>query len=470
MTTLPATQAQKNTLPDLVRPQPNLAALTDFPESATHWNRIGLYVLFGGLGGFLLWSSLFELAGGAYAHGMVRLSDEKQVVAHVEGGIIRRLAVTEGTKVTAGQELVVLDDYNSETSLAISEKKRWELLARKARLEAARDGLEEIIFPAEVTAQKDNPEVAEIIAAQNRQFQALRADLDGQKQILLQQSAQYQAIIDSLKTQVETSKTQLGLIAEEAAGVQELLSKGLERRPRLLALKRQQAALEGQQADYNGRIASYQEKLGENELQISNLLADARAKVTTELTEVQADLTQTEEQWSNARMRSRELTLRAAQDGTVLNLRYRSVGAVVAPGQSMMEIVPDTKMYVVDVRVMPTDIDVLQKLPIGPVPEDRNPPAQIRLSGLKQRTHMTLRANILRIAPDAMHDPQSGATFFEARVSFDPHDPEFAKLMRNNDLFAGMPAEVTFISQRRTLLQYLWQPVADSFYRSFHEE
>lgn len=440
------------------------------PLAVHRWNRLGLLVLIFGLGGFVLWASVFELAGGASASGMVRLSDEKQVVAHVEGGVVRRLLVQEGSKVTAGQDLVVLDDYNSDTNLAILEKRRWELLARQARLEATRDTLPDIIFPQEILAlQENNPDVREMIGSQTRQFQAARADLEGQTQIIRQQTAQYRSMIDSLKSQIETGKTQLSLIAQEAAGVSELLAKGLERRPRLLALQRQQAALEGQQAEYNGRIASYDQKIGENELQIANLLADARAKVTAELTELQATLRQTEEQWSNARLRSRELTLKATTDGTVINLQYRNEGAVVPPGRALMEIVPDTKVFVVEAKVRPQDIDMLKRLPIGPVPEDHVPPAQIRLSGLKQRTHVTLRAEILRISADALMEEKTGAAYFEARVAFDTKDPEFSRLLADNELFAGMPADVTFITQERTMLQYLWQPVSDSFYRSFHE-
>ncbi len=440
------------------------------PHSIKYWNRVGLIVMIAFVGGFLVWATTFKLAGGAYAHGMIRLSDEKQVVAHVEGGIIRHLSVQEGSKVVAGQELVVLDDYDSETNLAILEKKRWELLAQQAQLEARRDELKDIIFPSELATQNNNIAVQEIMSSQLRQFNAARADLAGQKQILQQQSAQYKAIISSLKTQIESGKTQLALINQEASAVAQLLAKGLERKPRLLALQRQQASLQGQQADYNGRIASYGEKIGENELQIANLVSEDRTKVTSDLTQVQGELGQINEQWRNARMRSKELTLRANTDGTVINLHYRSEGAVVPAGQAIMEIVPETKQYVVDAKVMPNDIDVLQKLPIGRVPDGHEAPAQIRLTGLKQRTHTTINGEILRVSPDAILDEKTGTTYFEARVAFDLRDPEYAKILENNDVFAGMPADVTFIAQQRTMLQYLWQPVADSFYRSFHEE
>ncbi len=446
-------------VPDIIRDLPQLPPVPDAPPAAT-WSRIGWGLMIGGVGGFLLWANIFQLAGGAYAAGQVRLSDEKQVVAHVEGGIIRRLAVREGDKVQAGQELVVLDDYNSDTNLAILEKRRWELMARQARLEAVRDGTEGIIYSDDLLRQQDNPAVKDIIAAQERQFSADRTDIEGRRNILQQQIAQYDAIITSLKTQTESGNTQLALIAQEAAGVKELLDKGLERRPRYLALKRQQSALEAQQADYSGRIASYNEKIGETRLQISSLTSDQRAKAVSELTTVQAELNQTNEQWINAGTRSRELTLRAAQSGTVLNLRYRSEGAVVPRSEPIMDIVPDSKVYVVEARVSPNDIDVVHE----------GLKAQIRLSGLKQRTHLTLMGNVLRVSPDALIDERTGGSFFEARVMFDTTDPEFTKVENANELYPGMPADVIVIAHERTMLQYLTQPIMDSFARAFHED
>jgi HlyD family secretion protein/epimerase transport system membrane fusion protein len=157
-------------------------------------------------------------------------------------------------------------------------------------------------------------------------------------------------------------------------------------------------------------------------------------------------------------------------DGRVINLRRSSVGSVIAPGMTLMEIVPDNKIYVVDANVSPMDIDVVQKLPVGPLPEDQPAAAQIRLTGLKQRTHVTLRAIIQRVSPDAIIDDKSGVSYFSARVSFDAGDPNFKRLLDNGELYAGMPAEVSFIASHRTMLQYLVQPLIDSFYRSFHEE
>lgn len=446
-------------LPDIVRDLPQLPPVPDAP-SAGQWSRLGWLVLIGGLGGFLLWANIFQLAGGAFAAGMVRLSDEKQVVAHVEGGIIRRLAVAEGDKVEAGQELVVLDDYNSDTNLAILEKRRWELMARQTRLESIRDGAEALTFPDELLRQQDNTAVKEIISAQERQFAADHTDIKARQNILEQQILQYDAIIASLKTQTVSGRTQLALIEQEAAGVRDLLNKGLERRPRLLALQRQQAALEAQNADYAGRIASYNEKIGETRLQMSSLVSDQRSKAISELTTVQAELNQTNEQWLNASTRSRELTLRAAQGGTVLNLRYRSEGAIIPPGEPIMDIVPDTKMFVVEARISPNDIDVVHE----------GLTAQIRLSGLKQRTHLTLLGSVLRVSPDALFDERTGGSYFEARVMFDTTDSEFTRVSEAGELYPGMPADIIVIAHKRTMLQYLTQPITESFARAFHED
>jgi len=437
---------------------------------ARGWARIGLVIVVLGVGGSLLWANSFKLASGAYASGMVRLSDEKQTVSHVEGGIIRALSVAEGQRVEAGQTLVVLDDYNSETNLAILAQQQNELDARRTRLEALRDGATELTFPTRLNELRSDPAIADIMHAQERQFASEVGNIESQKNILRERVAQQQATIVALNAQIEAANVQLSLIGEEVESVKSLLQKGLERKPRLLALQRQQAALQSQSADYQGRIASSEKEISEVRMQMTNLEMEAKTRAVTELTDVQAQLSEVNEKLSNAQMRSRELTLRAAFPGTILNLRYRSAGAVVPPGQPILEIVPDTKVYVVDARIMPSDIDVVQP----------GLPAQIRLTGLKQRTHMSVRGQVMRVSSDALNDERTGAAYFEVRVAFseddlkqvtDPNDAPDGQGPRTleDELFAGMPAEVTVVAHERTMLEYLFQPLKDSFAQAFHE-
>ena len=288
---------------ELARPAlPDLPPVPDVPV-VSKWLRLGWLVVVIGFGGFILWASVFKLASGAFAVGAVRLSDEKQIVQHVEGGIIRRIpdAVKEGSRVNAGDVLVVLDDYNSETNLAILTQQRTELMARQARLEAVRDGAKEISFPAELTkAGATDADVQDILSGQTRQFASDIDNIESQRRILDQRIAQQQAVIAALEAQIGAGQTQLDLITQEAESVEHLLKMGLERRPRLLALQRQQAALQSQQADYKGRIAASQQQIGETNMQMLSIESAARTKAVAELGQVQASLAEVQEKFSNA--------------------------------------------------------------------------------------------------------------------------------------------------------------------------
>jgi len=329
---------------------PAKPAAPDLPQ-VKGWVRGGFLIILLGMGGFLLWAHTLQLAGGAYAGGMVRLSEDKQTVSHVEGGIIRELNVDEGQSVEAGAALAVLDDYNSGTNLSILSKQRDELLVRRARLEAVRDSSTAITFPPEITDAKKRPYLDELVQTQERQFISERANIEGQKSILQQRLAQHEAAIEALQSQISAVDTQLLLIEEEVASVSTLLDKGLERKPRLLALQREQASLQSERSSYAGQIATSEKEITEVQMQMTNIDNDAKNKAITELTEVQQQFTETEEKLSNAAMRSNELTLRANITGTVLNLRHKTVGAVVPPNQPIMEIVSAKKVYVVDERV-----------------------------------------------------------------------------------------------------------------------
>ena len=198
----------------------------------------GAAVIVLGLGGFVAWASLASLASAALAPGVVRVDSNRKTVQHVEGGIIAELLVREGDRVAAGQVLVRLDELESRSLFGLLEGQHLALLAEEARLAAERDGEEKLAFPPELEAARARSEVAEILAGQERIFASGRTLVAGQVDVLKQRIAQLESQIKALESQLAAGAKELAFIAEETAVVQELMEKGLDRKLRLLALKR----------------------------------------------------------------------------------------------------------------------------------------------------------------------------------------------------------------------------------------
>jgi HlyD family type I secretion membrane fusion protein len=142
--------------------------------------------------------------------------------------------------------------------------------------------------------------------------------------------------------------------------------------------------------------------------------------------------------------------------GTVLDLRYFTPGGVIPAGGTILDIVPDEDHLVIDARVQPVDIEDVQG----------GMAAQVVLTGLQGRSTPYLDGLVVRVSPDALTDERTGAPYFLARVEVDR-----AQLSRlaGVELSPGMPAEVLIVNRERTALDYLLQPVRDSFRRAWRE-
>src|SRR5262249_19806806 len=123
----------------------------------------GLIVLLlaGGVGG---WAATTQIAGALIAQGSVVVDSNVKKVQHPTGGVVGKLNVQDGDRVKAGDILVQLDDTVTRANLAIVTKGLDELTARKARLEAERDGADSVTFPRMLLAHAEEAPVAIAIA------------------------------------------------------------------------------------------------------------------------------------------------------------------------------------------------------------------------------------------------------------------------------------------------------------------
>ena len=410
-----------------------------------------------GFGGFGAWASLAPLSSAAVAAGVIVTDTNRKLVQHLDGGIVSEILVRDGGRVEAGQVLMRLDDLETRSAVTLLEDQRRAYAAQEARLLAERDGRDRLVFPEDLERLRGNPQMAEILTGQERIFESYQASLKGRIDVTRQRVAQYEAQIKAFEAQVVSSHQQRVLIREEMVGVQELYEKGLERKPRLLALKRQAADLDGEEGEFSNRMAQAREAIAEAEMEILALRADRQSEVTNDLREVQMHLAEVREKLAAAQVRQGRRDLLAPEAGTVLNLRYFAPGSVVPPGGPVLDLVPRDDRLVIEAKVRPTDIDVVH---VGL-------PAKVVLSAFKMRTTPQLSGEVVRVSADALKDERTGELYYSARIVA---DPDQLKDLSDIHLQPGMPAETLIVTGERTMLQYLLQPIRDTFRTAFREE
>jgi HlyD family secretion protein/epimerase transport system membrane fusion protein len=408
---------------------------------------------FAGFGG---WAATAPLAGAAVAPAIVAPAGSRKTVQHLEGGIVRRVLVQDGSIVAAGQPLVALDDIQAGAEHAALLAEQRALLAMEARLAAEQAGEAAAVrFPAELRqAAAADADLARVLAGEADQLARRRTALTDQQAVLAERIAQAEAEIAGLAAEVDSARRQLALIGEEVQGVVDLLRKGLERKPRLLALQRAQAQIEGTIAANQAEIASTRQKIAEVRQQMLSLASAQAETVAREMAETRRSLAGLAEKLRAAADRLARTTVTAPVAGTVVDLQARTPGGVVTPGERLMDIVPATAELLLEARVAPVDIDEVHP----------GLSAQVHLLAYRSRALPRIEGVVREVSADRLEDPHTRQPYYLARVAV-----ARSALPAGVALAPGMPAEVLIVTGARTLLGYLLEPLAGTLRRGLRE-
>ena len=251
---------------------------------------LSLFVMAGIFGG---WAAVASIHGAVIAPATIIAESNTKRIQHKEGGIVRKILVKDGDRVEEAQDLIILDDTDTRAELSIVDAMLIEEVAKRARLEAQRDSLKSVEFPAELTTRRDEPDMARIMLGQLRLFNARMAGINGKKEQFGQQIGQITEQIDGVQAQIGAQERQIKLIGDELVGLRALFEKGLVAKSRVLALEREQARLEGAHGELISAKAEAAGKIAEIKLQILQLDEEDSTQSLTELREVEGKIADT---------------------------------------------------------------------------------------------------------------------------------------------------------------------------------
>ncbi len=287
-------------------------------------------------------------------------------------------------------------------------------------------------------------------------MQARKGSLSKRKQQLEQQIQQLEQQLQGAKAQQSAKQSEIDLIDHDLAGVQTLFDKKLVTQDRVTTLKRDRTQTEGAQNDLLSQIAGLLEQMDERRTQIHQIDEDSRADILQKLQDVSSKIAELELQKIAVEDDLRHLQIRAPRSGYVNQLAVHTIGGVVHPGETILEIVPRGDTLVIEAEVAPADIDQLS------LSQD----ALIRFPGLDHRMTPRLAARVQTIAADVTVDQASRTQFYKVRLTI-PKD-ELAKL-DGQKLVPGMPVEAFITTTNRTVLSYLMKPIADQVAHALRE-
>jgi HlyD family secretion protein len=407
-----------------------------------------------GLGG---WASTAQISGALIAPGSIVVDTNVKKVQHPTGGVVGELFVRDGDHVKAGDVLIRLDETVTRANLAIVNKGLIELYARKARLAAERDGADTMAVPPELAGRVNEPDVKEALASERKLFELRHQDRLGQKQQLQERITQLQQQITGLAAQQSAKDKGIALTEQELQGVRDLWQKNLVQLNRLTSLQRDEARLEGERGQIIAQAAEVKGKIAEIQLQIIQVDQDLSSDVAKEMREIDSKIGEYVERKVTAEDQLKRTDIRAPQDGIVFQSTANTVGGVIAAGDPIMLVVPESDNLTVEVKVDPKDIDQVQ---LGQT-------VVLRFSSFNVRATPEINGTVSRIAADTSTDQRTGQSYYLVRIAMTAQE---LKRLGDVKLTPGMPVEAFIETGERTMMSYLVKLLHDQLMRAFREK
>lgn len=414
------------------------------------WKMGALCVL--GFCGFMLWGSIAPLEEGVAASGQIVVEDNRQLVQHLEGGIVNDIKVREGQWVEKGDVLVILQKTASLSNRDQVIQEYGALAASVSRLKALQNGTTpsfSILDDLDLGAD----ERADIIKRETGLFHQQRRSLSADVAVLSARITAAKQTQLSRDSQIVIAEKALKSATGELDVIQDMFSQQLARRDQVTSSQRLVATLEGDIA----RLQSQGNDAKASELdfiaQIAQLRARAAQETAANLLSTSAELLAAEERLNAAQDVLDRSVIFAPVSGEVLNMAFSTIGGVVRSGETLMEIVPKIGEVTASVQIAATDRSSIFEGQL----------VRTQFSSYKGWQAPRLEGEIIDVSADLKTDPATSVSYYEARIRVPAS--EIAKTT-NVDVIPGMPVDAFIYSGKsRTMLDYLLEPLGESLFR-----
>ncbi|WP_083961035.1 MULTISPECIES: HlyD family type I secretion periplasmic adaptor subunit [Dickeya] len=419
--------------------------------------RLGWWLVIAGFGGFLLWSLLAPLDKGVAVQGNVVVSGNRKVIQHMQGGIVDHIQVKEGDSVTAGQVLLTLNAVDARTTSEGLGAQYDQLIAREARLLAEQRHQPSLVETSRLVQARYRPEMAAIITLQgallkSRQ-QALKLETDG----LLANIEGMENSLNALQKVMGSKQSQQAALSQQLDGLRPLAADNYVPRNKMLETERLFAQVSGEIAQTSGELGRTRRDIQQQKLRIAQRQQEYDKEVNSELSDVQARLSEIVSQREKADFTLANIQVRAPVSGTVVNMKVFTEGGVVGAGQVMMDIVPDDQPLLVDGRI---PVEMVDKVRAGL-------PVELQFTAFNQSTTPRVPGTVTLLSADRLVDEKEGTPYYSLRIQV---SDEGKRSLHGLEIKPGMPVQGFVRTGERSFINYLFKPLMDRMHLALTEE
>jgi adhesin transport system membrane fusion protein len=366
---------------------------------------------------FIVWAHFAILDEVKRGDGRVIPARQIQVVQSLEGGIIDQILVHEGDIVQSGQPLMRINDTKFASEFGEVRERRGAVAARVARLEAESQGLPKLNFSEEL-------------------IQSAPRSVETERSVFETRSRKVAQDVDVLTQQQARLTENLKLLNREVEITRRLYAQKVVPEIEMLRLERQASETRGQLAETQSRI--------------ENVKTAFRSQADEDLAKSKADLAVLDENIKSAQDRVRRTELQAPVYGIVNKMNLNTIGAVVQPAASLIEIVPLEDTLLVEGRIRPQDIAFIRP----------GQDAVVKITAYDSQVYGSLKGKVERISADTMVDEKAERekreTFYRVIVRTDKN--HLGTTEHPLPIIPGMVTSVEILTGEKSVLDYLLKP------------
>lgn len=429
---------------------------SDFDENLydikeLHHNRRAALLIFILLISIIFWMANWRLDVASHSEGEVVPATQVKPVQHLEGGIVNRIFISEGSEVKAGQVLVEMQKVSSNSDLLLMQSQIINLKIKVARLasQLAKDEVLKISPDLKLQHSESVQKAQEILESYRKRISTL---FETQKFKISQQESQ----LVELNARLASYKNQLKIVNQQIQINQKLMESGLDNKYEELNLRKEQQELLGGIQQVKANINTVNQVLEQEKSQFNNLQASETQELKLQLEESTNELAEMQEQVLKYQDRNARSTVTAPIDGIVLKMNVFTEGGVVNPGGVILNIVPIDDPLVIETKLEVGDVGLVN---VGQK-------VLLSLVSSTARNFSTIEGEVTYISADKVTN-QDGIPYYVVRIK--PLDLEFKRNGTSFPLLPGVRIQASILVGYRTVFEYIFSPFLSSTYTAFTE-
>ncbi|MDE8741759.1 HlyD family type I secretion periplasmic adaptor subunit [Pectobacterium polaris] len=419
--------------------------------------RLGWLLVLAGFGGFLLWALFAPLDKGVMVNGSVVISGNRKVVQHNQGGIVDKIQVKDGDRVEAGQILLTLNEVDARSASEGLDGQYLQLVAREGRLLAEQQRLSDMVMTPRLQPLAEKPEMHVITALQrdllHSRQQSFKLEAEGMRSSI----AGMEASLSAQRQVMSSKQKQRETLEQQLQGLRSLAAENYVPRNKMLENERLLAQLNGDIAQLAGDINRTRRDIEQQTLLIAQRQQEYDKEVNSELADVRALLSDVGSKKEKADFNLANIQMRAPVSGTVVGLKVFTEGGVIAPGQTLLEIVPDDQPLFVDARL---PVELVDKVWPGLSVE-------LQFVAFNQSTTPRVAGTVELLSADRLLDERDGSPYYSLRVQVDEAGK---RALEGLEVKPGMPVQGFVRTGERSFVNYLFKPLMDRLHLALTEE